>query len=129
MIMGLRELPIKYCYTGKGERILKELLLPSLSVSKKYDRITSFYTVQSLLAISQGVEDLYRCGGSMRLIIGVHSFPAEFVEAALMNTYLQEQVRKVREDIKQSIATLTDVLQKKRLATIAWSRALARKSR
>ena len=120
MIMGLRELPIKYCYTGKGEKILNEFLLPALSVSKKYDRITSFYTVQSLLAISQGVEDLYRCGGSMRLIIGVHSFPAEFVEAALMNSYLQEQVRKVREDIKQSIATLTDVLQKKRLATIAW---------
>ena len=118
--MTFKQLPIKYAYTGKGSMILRDFLLPTLSKSVKYDRVTSFYTVESLLAISQGVEDLYRCGGKMRLLIGIHSFPSEFVKAALKNTYLEQQIISIRDELSKSISSLEDILKKKRLATIAW---------
>ena len=79
--MGLREIDIKASYAGKGNDILKRLLLPSIDSCVRYDRVTSFYTVESLLAISQGIDSLYRKHGKMRLIIGIHSFPEVFVDA------------------------------------------------
>ena len=51
--MGLKDIDIKVSYAGKGGEILKSFLLPSINASVHYDRVTSFYTVESLLAISQ----------------------------------------------------------------------------
>ena len=118
--MGLRDLTIKSSYTGKGFSILRDFLIPSLSVSTYYDRITGYYTLESLLAISQGVEELYRCGGKMRLIIGIHSLPIEIVEAALQRDYLKSQIESIRNKIRESIYSMKDALQRKRLATISW---------
>ena len=68
--MGLKEINIQLSYAGRGELILKDFLLPAIGESVHYDRVTSFYTVESLLAISQGIEALYQKQGRMRLIIG-----------------------------------------------------------
>ena len=118
--MGLKNLSVKNSYTGRGSSILRDFLLPSLSASTYYDRITGYYTLESLLAISQGVEELYRRGGKMRLIIGIHSFPKELVEAALRRDYLRKQIESVRIKIRDSIYSMEDALQKRRLATISW---------
>ena len=68
--MGLRDIDIKVSYAGKGGTILKSFLLPSIDASVRYDRVTSFYTVESLLAISQGIDSLYRKQGKMRSLHG-----------------------------------------------------------
>lgn len=120
MNMRLRDLNIKLSYAGKGDEILRDFLLPSINASVSYDRITSFYTIDSLLAISQGIQSLYEKRGKMRLIIGVHSFPSEFIEASLKQEYLQAQIVKIRENVVTGIQSLTDSLKKERLATIAW---------
>lgn len=118
--MGLRELQIELSYAGKGEKILKEFLLPSISESVSYDRITSFYTIDSLLAISQGLDFLVQRKGRMRLIIGIHSFPKEMIDATLQKEYLAQQIVQIRQEITQRILSITDSLEKNRLATLAW---------
>lgn len=118
--MGLKDLNIQLSYAGKGDQILKDFLLPSISEAVCYDRITSFYTIESLLAISQGIDSLYQRNGKMRLIIGIHSFPSEFVEASIRREYLEGEIQLIRQEISKGISTLSDKLKKKRLATLAW---------
>ncbi len=118
--MGIKDLKINLSYVGKGEVILHDFLLPVMKEAVIYDRITSFFTVESLLSISQGIQEIYGRRGKMRLIIGIHSFPEEIVEATLMQDYLQKQVKEIREKIISNIITIKDSLEKERLATIAW---------
>ena len=118
--MGLRNLNIELSYAGKGDLILKDFLLPSISQSVFYDRITSFYTIDSLMAISQGLESLFQRKGKMRLIIGIHSFPKEMVDASLKQEFFKNQIAKIRQEVSAGIVSLTDSLEKERLATLAW---------
>ena len=118
--MGLKNIDIKISYAGKGNEILKNFLLPSINESIRYDRVTSFYTVESLLAISQGIESLHKKQGRMRLIIGIHSMPEEFVDAVTRKKHLKNQIAEIRNNLKRGIETLQDSLERQRLATIAW---------
>lgn len=117
---GIRNKDIRCSYAGKGEKILKEFLLPLLDEAVSYDRITSFYTIDSLLAISQGVQKLFERDGKMRLIIGIHSVPPELVSASLRKDYLREQIVQVRDEIIKGVCSLENSLEKKRVATLAW---------
>ena len=56
---AFKDLGIRHSYTGKGTKILKNFLLPVLDCSVSYDRVTSFYTIDSLIAISQGIDSLF----------------------------------------------------------------------
>ncbi len=118
--MGLRDLNIELSYADRGSKILNQFLLPAIEQSKRYDRVTSFYTVESLLAISQGIQSLYESNGKMRLIIGVHRFPMEIIDASLQQKYIIDQIRSVRDDIKNGIMSISDSLEKERIATLAW---------
>lgn len=118
--MGLKDIDIKVSYAGKGGDILNSFLLPSIGASVHYDRVTSFYTVESLLAISQGIDSLYRKHGKMRLIIGIHSFPGEFIDAVTRKKYLEDQIEEIRKNLRLGIETIKDSLERQRLATVAW---------
>lgn len=118
--MGLRDLDIKVSYAGKGGDILKHFVLPSIDSCIRYDRVTSFYTVESLLAISQGIDSLYRKHGKMRLIIGIHSFPGEILDAVTRKKYLKNQITEIRNKLVLGIESIKDSLEKQRLATLAW---------
>lgn len=118
--MGIRDIDIKVSYAGKGGNILKSFLLPSIEACVRYDRVTSFYTVESLLAISQGIDSLYRKQGKMRLIIGIHSFPGEFIDAVTRKKYLEDQISEIRKKLKLGIESIQDSLERQRLATVAW---------
>lgn len=118
--MGLKDLDIKVSYAGKGSDILKYFVLPSIDACARYDRVTSFYTVESLLAISQGIDSLYRKHGKMRLIIGIHSFPGEILDAVTRKKYLKNQITEIRNKLILGIESIKDSLEKQRLATLAW---------
>ena len=117
---SFQSLKIESAYIGKGNLILKDFLLPVLLSSVSYDRVTSFFTVDSLLAISQGIESIYRCRGHMRLIIGLHSCPREIAEIQLNKKVLEKKVSKIREDLEAGIRTISDTFVQERLATILW---------
>lgn len=117
---GIRSVVIKPSYYGKGTKILESFLLPLLEEATTYDRVTSFYTIDSLLAISQGVQSLYERHGRMRLIIGVHSFPTDLADAVLRKDFFENQIAQVRADISGGLETIRDALTRRRLATLAW---------
>ena len=116
----IRDIDIKASYAGKGTKILNEFLLPLLSVATSYDRVTSFYSIDSLLAISQGIQSLWERHGRMRLILGVHSVPEEITDAFAARERLKDEVARVREELVSGISDITDELEKRRLATVTW---------
>ena len=118
--MGIKELPIKYNYFGNGKLLLNDFLLPVLSEATSYDRITSYYTIESLLAISQGISALFDKSGKMRLIVGIHSVPNELLDAVSRTSIINDQIKQIREKVKADISSLTDLLEKSRVATVAW---------
>lgn len=118
--MSLKDIDIRGSYTGKGEDILEDFLLPVLKRSVCYDRITGYYTIESLLAISQGIESIFEKQGTMRLIIGLHSVPADLIDAVSMHEYLHDEIEMIRNNLQNKILSLKDSLEKKRIATLAW---------
>lgn len=118
--MGLKDIDIQISYAGKGSDILNSFLIPTIDVCNHYDRVTSFYTVESLLAISHGIESLYRKHGKMRIIIGIHSFPKEILDAVTRKKYLENQIAEIRNNLRLGIESIKDSLLKRRLATVAW---------
>lgn len=117
---GFPSLGIGYVYTGHGSRLLSEFLLPLLGAASEYDRVTSYYTLDSLIAISAGVERLYARGGRMRLIVGIHSVPGELAAAADPTEPLRAEAERIGREIGEGILGLSDAIQRERLATLAW---------
>ena len=115
-----KDLAIRHSYIGKGTKILNSFLLPVLDCSVTYDRVTSFYTIESLIAISQGIDSLFERKGKMRLIIGVHSFPEDIAEAELRRKHLSSEIAIIRQAVTEGFATIEDELVKRRVSTIAW---------
>lgn len=115
-----KRLNIKNSYTGKGEKILSDFLLPVLNLSKKYDRVTSYYSVDSLIAISQGIESLYLKNGKMRLIIGIHNVPGEVINATLRKNEFIKEIDEIRKRVVDGLTSLKDEFYKNKIATLAW---------
>ena len=54
---GFKDMPgLETVYYGSGGRILKDFLLPALDRATAYDRVTGYFNLDALLAISQGLE-------------------------------------------------------------------------
>ena len=117
---GFPGLGIDDVYSGSGRKILVDFLLPLLDRAVSYDRITSFYTLDSLIAISTGVEKLYAHSGKMRLIVGIHSVPPEFIEAASPKDVIKNEAVRIGSEIEKGIVGLSDALKRERLATLVW---------
>ena len=118
LIPGIRETPQRFSeidldihYEGPGEEIFARFVLPMLQTAVAYDRLTSFFSVNSLLAIAQGIETLWRRQGKMRLILGIHDVPAELVSATGEDVP-ELAVASVRQRLLAQISTLRDELSR-----------------
>lgn len=119
--VGFRNLPLDIDYTGRGDDILKGFVLPVLAEATEYDRVTSFFTSDSLIAIAEGLDELWNRGGRMRLVLGLHDVPEDLATAALASEdTAAELIAQVRRRIVEGLATISDELSADRLSTIAW---------
>ena len=117
---GIRDVKgLEPVYFDSGQVILKSFLLPVLAESVEYDRITGYFTVEALLAVAQGLDHLYECGGRMRLAVGIHDFPRDAAEAVAERKDLSARIGEIRSEIVRGLAKLSDSLLKDRLATLA----------
>jgi len=116
----LNDLQLKHFYSGRGEKLLKDFLLPCLSEAIRYDRISGFFSVESLIAISHGIDAIYAKKGKIRLIIGIHSIPKEIIEASLGQEYLKNTINEIKTNIEKELTTISDSLVLSKVATIAW---------
>lgn len=118
---GFRSLPIESQYLCRADRILRELVAPVLERSIAYDRITSYFDVSSLSAVAFGIETLWKRGGKMRLVIGIHDVPPELLQAYLgTENWPDEVFRALRERLLAEASTVRDEFRRNRLATLAW---------
>ena len=79
---GFREIEgLRGFYFGSGSKILHEFLLPVLAEAVTYDRISSYFTLDALIAMSWGLDALYARGGRVRLAAGIHDFPKDVARA------------------------------------------------
>lgn len=92
-----------------------------LDLAVSYDRLTGYFNIAGLLTIARGIESLWRRGGRMRLILGIHDVPAELAEAgAKQGEWADELIAAVRERLLSQVSTLRDELYRDRIATLAW---------
>lgn len=117
--MSLKSLPLQLHYEGLGRVIAETVVVPALQRSIRYDRLTSYFTVDSLLACSAGVDSLWARGGRMRLLVGIHAVPRELARAAISDRFIDELVASARAALLQDCARLTDELARNRLGTLA----------
>lgn len=119
--MPFRHIPINIDYTGRGDDILSRFVLPVLTESIEYDRVTSFFTTESLVAIAEGLNELWQRRGKMRLVLGIHDVPKDLIEAVKMSEDpASELIGLVRQRIIAGLANIHDELAANRLSTIAW---------
>ncbi len=62
---------IKRCYRTRKDDVTRELLVPLLSKSIKYDRGTGFFSLQSLAVLADGLIPYIRRGGNIRIVTSV----------------------------------------------------------
>lgn len=116
-----RRLKLDVHYQGRGEVILSQFVAPVLEMSMRYDRLTSFFDARALLAISHGIESIWRRKGRMRLIIGVHSVPQDLLLASVPGKdWTQAVIDSLRARLMSQVSTISDELLKNRIATLAW---------
>jgi hypothetical protein len=85
-----KSLSVRSFYSTTGHRILNEALSPILSLSTNYDRLTGYFTVESLASVAAGLEAIYRKSGKMRLVIGIHDVPGDLLAARALGSLLPE---------------------------------------
>lgn len=119
--MALRNLSIDIDYTGRGESILRQFVIPALTESVEYDRVTSFFTTQSLVSISEGLNKLLLNHGRMRLVLGIHDVPPDLAQAVtISDDVTAELISSFRRRLIEGLTTIADELVVDRLLTLAW---------
>ena len=116
-----KSLSVRSFYSTTGHRILNEALTPILSLSTNYDRLTGYFTVESLASVAAGLEAIYRKSGKMRLVIGIHDVPGDLLAARALGSLLPETlVDQVKEKFFVEVGQLSDMTSKSAIAGIAW---------
>jgi superfamily II DNA or RNA helicase len=116
-----KSLSVRSFYSTTGHRILNEALTPILSLSTSYDRLTGYFTVESLASVAAGLEAIYRKSGKMRLVIGIHDVPGDLLAARALGSLLPETlVDQVKEKFLVEVGQLSDMTSKSAIAGIAW---------
>src|ERR1700722_5622347 len=87
-----RDLDLKSFFSDTGQEIFESFVYPALTRSVSYDRLTGYFSVSALVAAAQGLEGLFRNGGRMRLVIGMHDVPEELLSALMLGNLLPVNV-------------------------------------
>lgn len=108
-------------YRGEGRHIAQSFYIPVLKRTKFYDRISGYFSVESLAITAAGLAGLIKNQGKMRLIVGAHDIGKD-IELAYQwsreknNRYLEE----ISQRIAESLDNIEDVFSKRRLEAMAW---------
>lgn len=118
---SFRDLSIRSFYSTTGIRIFEEVISPVLNSSKSYDRLTGYFTVESLTSVASGLAEIYRNHGKMRLVIGIHDVPSELISARAIGELLpQELVEIYRNRLLEDVSLLAGTAEKSAIAAMAW---------
>ena len=118
---GFAGLPLLNFYSATGDVIASSFIEPVLRESVSFDRLTGYFSVQSLVSVARGLQGLYTNNGKMRLAIGIHDVPAELISAMSLGQLLPlDLVEKYKSRLLTEVELLKDESQKSAISGIAW---------
>lgn len=118
---GFQELEIENFYSAPGHEIVNSFVRPVLSQANSYDRLTGYFSIGALVSISQGLEELFRKNGRMRLVIGIHDVPTDLIAAWKIGEVLPSQVVEAcKKRLLEEIGFLVAEVDKNAITTVGW---------
>lgn len=118
----LRDLGLRPFYDAPGVELARGVLLPCLGVACRYDRVSAYFNLASLVSIGEGLDRLRLNGGRMRLLMGAHDANGEVADAAVY-AGSEQLVSVLRSRILNGVSTLRDELARDRVEAVAWMMA------
>ena len=90
-------------------------------LSSHYDRISGFFSVDSLVIVAAGLAGLIRNKGRIRLIVGAHDIGPELRQAYHLSKERAEEIlREIEYKITRGLERIEDIIAKRRLEALAW---------
>lgn len=118
---GFAGLPIVSFYSTTGEVIASQFIEPVLRESVAFDRLTGYFSVQSLVSVASGLQGLYVNKGKMRLVLGMHDVPVELISAMSLGQLLPaDLVETYKNRLISEVDFLSDEVQRSAISGIAW---------
>lgn len=115
---GLRSLQFSGHYEGLGTQLANQLVIPALKASVHYDRLTSYFTAESLIACAAGIDDIWQRQGKMRLVLGIHAIPLELAAAASSADWVDRLVAQAKANLLAECAQLTDEVARNQIGAL-----------
>jgi hypothetical protein len=95
--------------------------IPVLSESQKYDRLSGYFSVDSLVVMAAGLAGIIRKRGRVRLVVGLHDLSPQLRTAYLIRRErAKELVVEIGERIANGLERVEDVFARRRLEALAW---------
>jgi hypothetical protein len=108
-------------YDGDGHEMARKFYIPVLRLSKEYDRVSGYFSVDSLVVVAAGLAGLIKSQGNVRLVVGVHDLGPELRKAYLLSRERAETLlRDIGERIASGLERVEDLFARKRLEALAW---------
>lgn len=115
--MSLRDLKIKLSYNSGVDDLVNEFYIPNLREAIHYERAAGFFTSGSLILISQGINELIKNSGTMRLICSP-KLTEEDIEA--INRGYEERSNILQDAILREINGIPDKIVNSTLNCLTW---------
>ena len=117
---NLRSLNLDDIYDGADGLILKDVIIPAMTVSRRYRRKTSYFNVQALIELADGIDTLVKRGGDIQLLIGEHDVPDDLINACNASSEVQNKlVANVCERILLGLSTVRYELELDKVSALA----------
>ena len=116
----LKSSDLQVHYEGIGQ-VANLFVNPALEASVQYDRLTGYFTVESLATVAKGLASMVTNGGRMRLVIGLHDVAYDLL-LAYSDAYSKPSLsfEELKSKLLHDVSLLEDALKTKDLAILAW---------
>ncbi|MEM3449077.1 MAG: SNF2-related protein [Thermoproteota archaeon] len=112
---------LEIMYEGDGNIIAQRFYIPVLKRCISYDRLSGFFSADSLVVVAAGIAGLLRNNGRMRLVVGLHDVEPDLVEAyRISRERAEELMREIGERIAAGLERAEDIIARRRIEALAW---------
>ena len=118
-VPNLRSMNIGQHYEGLGSELATNVIIPAMNCCARFDRLTSYFNVESLIACAAGIDDLWRRECKFRLVLGIHAIPPELVSAASSSAWVDELLKVSKARLIEECSQLTEELEKNKIGALA----------
>lgn len=115
----LDQVPWKTVYRTGTDNLLNDFYLPALTCAKNYDRAVGYFSSELLASAAQGLSNLVKADGSMRLIIG-HPLDEDEYQAVLLGQKSSFLTGQLKDQLIEFMTTPNSGVVGYRLRLLSW---------